>query len=131
MMNGLVEIVLHIEYFERVRIDDSFFAPFGLDVATLHERRVTADVVLQHLRRDEEAAAARLEQLRHELEVISAQVVDQSDKCAALASQEGDAEQQVQLIERTLTPLQREREKARLLLQNFLPPHADVSVYED
>ena len=55
MMNGLVEIVLHIEYFERVRIDDSFFAPFGLDVAMLQERRVR---ILEGARRDPIATEA-------------------------------------------------------------------------
>ena len=69
---------------------------------------VTADRVLAHLREEESAARARLA-------VLQAQVAEQSCVAEQCRTREIVAAEQLDLLERTLAPLQVEREKAELL----------------
>ncbi len=69
---------------------------------------VTADRVLEHLREEESAASARLK-------VLQGQVAEQSLVAEQCRTREIVAAEQLDLLERTLAPLQVEREKAELL----------------
>ena len=69
---------------------------------------VTADRVLAHLREEEAAARARLK-------VLEEQVAEQLQRCGEAAERDLSAAEQLDLLERTLAPLQVEREKAEML----------------
>ena len=76
--------------------------------AAATKARATADRVLAHLREEEAAARARLK-------VLEEQVAEQLQRCGEAAARDLSAAEQLDLLERTLAPLQVEREKAELL----------------
>ena len=76
--------------------------------AAAAKARATADRVLAHLREEEAAARARLK-------VLEEQVAEQLQRCGEAAERDLSAAEQLDLLERTLAPLQVEREKAELL----------------
>eukprot|EP00966_Prymnesium_polylepis_P237482 5492421-Prymnesium_polylepis.1 len=90
----------------------------------LAAKHATSDAVLAHLVGEEAAAAERLEQARLELELIQSQVQEQRQKAEQGRARSAELLETVQLVGKTLTPLERERDKVRLLLQNFCPDAA-------
>ena len=83
----------------------------------LAERRATTEIVLRHLTGEEAAAAARLEAARLDHEAVRGQVAEQRAKLAHVDDEHAELRQQADLVSSTLSPLEAEREKLRLLAQ--------------
>ncbi|KAL1498656.1 hypothetical protein AB1Y20_013969 [Prymnesium parvum] len=92
----------------------------------LSSRHATSQAVLAHLEAEEAAATRRLEEQRLELELIQSQVVEQRAKTAEHTARQKDLHEMRQLVAKTLVPLEREREKVRLLVQHFSPDVVDA-----
>jgi len=86
--------------------------------------------VLAHLRREETAAAERLEAARLELELIRTQASAQAEKVAEVEKQQADVEQVEAIVGQTHASLELERQKALLLVHNFAPALADELLRE-
>ena len=98
----------HRQLSVRCRVLETQRDEASAEVAAATKARATADRVLAHLREEESAARARLK-------VLEEQVAEQLQRCGEAAARDLSAAEQLELLERTLAPLQVEREKAELL----------------
>ena len=86
-----------------------------------------AGVALQGLGMQEEVAAERLREAQADLAAVQEQVAAQRRAKAALEDESAQARQQCALVQATLAPLVREREKIEVILQGLgVDPDADA-----
>ena len=92
--------------------------------------REAAQLVVSHLRSQEDALVARMAALELELQLVRKELSTQRAKSEEVEQSEANAVKNATLIEQTLAPLTRDRDKARLLLKNYAPL-VQVDVDED
>jgi chromosome segregation ATPase len=84
-------------------------------------------IVIEHLDGEEARVEAKLRQIQKELDLIRTQKGQQEEMYYSCKEKRASMAESVMLIERTLGPLTRDRDKAHLLLKKLRPGLLDDS----
>ena len=114
----------------RLRVMDNQLRDSQAEAAELQAQQKTAQAVLEHLQREQAAGEQRLEALRLELEVLRSQRAEQADKVATLERRQAERKKMEDVVGQTHASLEREQQKALLLVRNYSPRLAEQLLQE-
>ena len=92
-----------------------------VNLARLEKQTSSSSLVMKTLRKEEAKAMERLEAAKQALELVRKHIDDQSVKIDSIEKERTDCQQKVRLIETTIATIDRDADKAYILLQNFSP----------
>ena len=92
-----------------------------VNLARLDKQTSSSSLVMKTLRKEEAKAMERLEAAKQALELVRNHIDDQNEKIDNIEKERADCQQKVRLIETTIATIDRDADKAYILLQNFSP----------
>eukprot|EP00002_Diphylleia_rotans_P021120 TRINITY_DN4110_c0_g1_i1.p1 TRINITY_DN4110_c0_g1~~TRINITY_DN4110_c0_g1_i1.p1 ORF type:complete len:483 (+),score=127.36 TRINITY_DN4110_c0_g1_i1:44-1492(+) len=89
------------------------------ELTSIDKQLSTADVVLQHLKKERTSLEELVRQITAEIDVMKAQEEEQEKKHQSLSKQKTETANKIDMIRQTLTPLEQQMEKAQIIIQNL------------
>lgn len=87
----------------------------------LEKQKSSCSLVRQTLLTEEAAAVERLEAAKAALDLVRKHLADQNEKMDAIEKEKSECHQKIKLIQSTVATIDRDADKAYVLLQNFKP----------
>jgi hypothetical protein len=91
------------------------------NVSRLEKQKASCALVMKTLRKEEAKAIEQLEAAKEALNLVREHVIDQNEKMDAIEKEKSECHQKIKLIESTVATIDRDADKAYILLQNFSP----------
>eukprot|EP00743_Colponemidia_sp_Colp-15_P007347 GILK01007932.1.p1 GENE.GILK01007932.1~~GILK01007932.1.p1 ORF type:complete len:342 (-),score=64.95 GILK01007932.1:55-1056(-) len=105
----------------RCRVLSNEYEDTKESLRALESRSVAASVGLTQLLQEEQDVVTRLEQIQLELKLVRNHIAEQQRKVNETNEQLDRSRAQLTLIESTIAPLERDREKAKLMVAHYDP----------
>ncbi len=91
------------------------------NLSRLDQQKSSCSLVMKTLRKEEAKAIERLEAAKEALALVREHVAEQKEKFDAIDKEKLECHQKIKLIESTVATIDRDADKAYILLQNFSP----------